>query len=76
MKKADPSPGQTQSDLPLKLAAPARRALARAGIVRLEQLTKLSEADVKRLHGMGPKAIDQLRLALASKGLYYQPDKK
>ena len=39
--------------------------------VRLEQFTKLCEADVKRLHGMGPKAIDQIRGALAAKGLSF-----
>src|SRR5437763_146434 len=45
------------------LAKPAQRALAGAGYVRLEQFTKLSEAEVMRLHGMGPKAIEQIRRA-------------
>ena len=71
MKKANPSPSQTESDLPLKLAVPARRALAGAGIVRLEQLAKLSEAEVKQLHGIGPKALDLLRRALAAKDLSF-----
>ena len=68
MKKRD----QQESDFPIELAKPARRALIAAGYLRLEQLTKVSEADVKRLHGMGPKAIDQLRRALASKGLSFK----
>ena len=62
---------QQESDLPAKLASPARRALLGAGFLRLEQLTSLSEADVLKLHGMGPKAIDQLRRALAARGLSF-----
>ncbi len=57
---------QQKSDLPDKLAQPARRALTAAGIQRLEQLTKLSEAEVKQLHGIGPNALKQLRQALAA----------
>lgn len=61
---------QLDSDLP-KLAAPARRALSAACYHRLEQLTKVSEADVKQLHGIGPNALEQLRRALAAKGLSF-----
>jgi len=50
-----------QSDLPVALAKPAQRALAAAGYRRLEQLTEVSEAQLKQLHGIGPKALDQLR---------------
>ena len=56
------------SDLPAGLSKPALRALTAAGYTRLEQLTKLSEAEVKRLHGMGPRALDLLRRALAADG--------
>ena len=59
------------SDLPIELAQPARRALAGAGIRRLEQLTKLSQAEVRQLHGMGPKALELLRRALRAKGLSF-----
>jgi hypothetical protein len=62
---------QQQNNLPSELAAPARRALAGAGISRLEQLTELSEAEINRLHGIGPNAIDQLRRALAARGLSF-----
>ena len=61
---------QRESNLP-KLASPAQRALAGAGISRLEQLADLSEADLMRLHGVGPNAINQLRHALADKGLLF-----
>lgn len=67
---------QQESDLPTKLASPARRALVGAGYMRLEQFTQLSEADVLRLHGMGPKAMDQLRRALAARGLSFADKKK
>jgi len=53
------------------LSAPARRALADAGYTRIEQFTKLSEAEVGRLHGMGPKGVELIRRALAAKGLSF-----
>ena len=60
----------TGSDFP-KLAAPARRTLAGAGITRLEQLAGCSEAEVAKLHGIGPNALEALRRALAAKGLSF-----
>lgn len=65
-----------QSDLPIKLAAPARRALAGAGIARLAQLARLTEAEVKQLHGIGPNALDQLRRAMRAKGLSFARKEK
>ena len=62
------SSDKLESDLPTELAKPARRALAGAGYVRLEQLTKVSEAELLQLHGMGPKALEQIRRALAARG--------
>lgn len=58
-------------DLPRGLAKPAQRALIQAGYLRLEQLAKLSEEEVLKLHGMGPKALEQLRHALATKRLSF-----
>ncbi len=66
---------QQESDLPIELSAPARRALVGAGFVRLEQLTKLSEAEVKKLHGIGPNALNHLRRALDAKGLSFADGK-
>ena len=66
---------EQESDLPKELAAPARRALAGAGIRRLEHLTEISEAEVKELHGIGPNAIRQLRHALDAKGLSFAGEK-
>ena len=55
-----------------KLSAPARRALASAGYTQLDQLAKVSEADLKKLHGMGPTAIAALRVALDERGLSFR----
>ena len=59
-----------ESDLP-KLASPAQRALAGAGISRLIQLTKVRESELARLHGIGPNAIRTLRQALEAEGLSF-----
>jgi HPt (histidine-containing phosphotransfer) domain-containing protein len=67
---------QRESDLPIELAQPARRALAAAGIQRLEQLARLSEDEVKQLHGIGPNALNQLRRALRARGLSFAHGRK
>jgi hypothetical protein len=67
-------PDPPESDLPKTLASPARRALAAAGVQRLDQLTQFSEAEVKEWHGIGPNALDQLRFALGVKGLAFKND--
>ena len=56
---------------PKGVAKPAQRALANAGITRLEQLASAREADVAALHGMGPKALDILKAAMAARGLSF-----
>jgi len=57
-----------------KIGAPATRALEAAGYSRLEQLTKISEAELGQLHGMGPKALGILRETLKEKGLSFKAD--
>jgi DNA repair protein RadC len=66
---------QQKSDLPVGLARPAQRVLYEAGYLRLEQLTKVSETEIKQLHGIGPNAIKQLRRALDAKGLLFADEK-
>jgi DNA-directed RNA polymerase alpha subunit len=58
--------------LPTGLGAPAERALAQAGYESLEQLTQITEADLLRLHGVGPKAVRRLREELASRALTFR----
>ncbi len=59
---------QQDSDLPPGLGKPALRALIAAGYTRLDQLTTVKEADLLKLHGMGPKAIGLIRSALYARG--------
>jgi hypothetical protein len=66
---------EKESNLP-KLAAPARRALTGAGFTQLEQLAEVSEGTIKALHGIGPNAIQQLRHALAARGLSFADNKR
>lgn len=58
-------------DFPKSIGSPATRALLEAGYTRLEQLTRVREADIKALHGVGPRAINILRETLAEKGLSF-----
>jgi hypothetical protein len=67
---------QQKSNFPPKLSQPAQRALAGAGYSRLEQLTGVTETELLKLHGMGPKAISQLREALAADGLSFAEGKQ
>jgi hypothetical protein len=60
-----------KSDFP-KTSKPAERALVGAGYTKLEQLTKISEKDLLKLHGMGPKASGILKEALAAKELSFK----
>jgi hypothetical protein len=59
---------QTASDLP-KLAAPAMRALSGAGLTSLAKLSRVSEAELMALHGMGPNAMKTIKAAMKAKGL-------
>ena len=68
MTKHDES---NDSDLPRDLSQPALRALHGAGYHQLEQFTSVTEAEIKRLHGVGPKAITSLRRDLSLKGLSF-----
>lgn len=59
------------SDFP-KIGAPATRALEAAGYTTLKQLTKVTEAELAQLHGMGPKALGILRETLKAQGLSFK----
>lgn len=73
---ASAKPIQGENDFPPKIGQPAMRALAGAGYSGLDQLTAVSEAELKKLHGMGPKALRILGEALAAQGLSFAPGKK
>lgn len=50
-------------DLPKAIGKPATRALANAGITTLDQVAELTDAQLRALHGVGPKAVRILREA-------------
>ena len=54
-------------DFPKGIGAPATRALANAGYADLSQLAGVPVADLKQLHGMGPKALRILQEALEAR---------
>ena len=65
---------QPENDFP-KLAAPAQRALANAGILNLQQLSSFRESQIKKLHGIGPNALQELHQALKAKGLSFAKER-
>lgn len=58
------------------LAGPARRALQAAGIGSLADLSKMTEAQLAAVPGMGPNALRQLRGKLEAKGMAFKAPPK
>ncbi|AXV09976.1 hypothetical protein DVS28_b0206 (plasmid) [Euzebya pacifica] len=56
------------ADLP-KVGAPAGRALAAHGIHTLRDVARHTEAELRAMHGVGPKAVGILRESLERHGL-------
>ena len=54
------------------LSSPARRALQNNGIKTIKDLSKLTETEVLKLHGIGKTAIPILKKALKEKGLSFR----
>jgi hypothetical protein len=55
--------------LPGTIGAPATRALTAAGYTELRQLANVPAAELKKLHGVGPRALRLLQEALEAQGL-------
>ena len=55
-----------------ELSAPARRALAHAGIRTIGELATRTEKEVMGLHGMGKTSLPKLQAALAIAGLTFK----
>jgi len=60
---------EPDSDIRAGIGEPALRAFTAAGYTRLNQLARVSEDELLKLHGVGPKAIRLLRVALETRGL-------
>ncbi len=73
--KTDISASHSSAEIPWdQLAAPAQRALAGAGYKNLEDMARVSEGQIKRLHGIGPRAIETLKNALREQGMEFAKD--
>ena len=66
----NPKP-QFDDDFPKGIGNPARQALHAVGWTTLAQVAEHTEAQLKQLHGVGPKALKVLRQALSDKGLSF-----
>jgi predicted flap endonuclease-1-like 5' DNA nuclease len=58
----------SESAFPKGVGKPAVRALASAGVSRLDQVSRLTEDELLALHGMGPKALGIIKAALRRQG--------
>ena len=61
----------SENNLPIGIGKPASRALEAAGIKNLTDFTKVSEEELLKLHGMGPKALRIIAAALEVHGLNF-----
>ncbi|MCM3671038.1 RNA polymerase alpha subunit C-terminal domain-containing protein [Mesobacillus maritimus] len=55
-----------------KLSAPARNALVHEGIDTLQKLSKYSEKEILKIHGIGPASLPIMRTSLAEEGLSFK----
>ncbi|WP_082406984.1 RNA polymerase alpha subunit C-terminal domain-containing protein [Bacillus sp. JCM 19041] len=66
-KKSKPTSGFLS-----KLSSPARNALMHEEITTLEELSRYTEKEILRLHGIGPASLPIFRESLAEKGLSFR----
>lgn len=55
-----------------KLSSPARNALIHEGIDTLQELSKYTEKEILKIHGIGPASLPALRTSLEEEGLSFQ----
>lgn len=55
-----------------ELAAPARRALEREGLITLQLIAACTRQELLSLHGMGPKALETIRRHMEHAGLTFR----
>ncbi|MEV7134947.1 hypothetical protein AB0N24_18915 [Arthrobacter sp. NPDC093128] len=69
MTRKSVQPGHTP--IPHGIGAPARRAMAHAGLETLEQVVYFGKRELSKLHGMGVKTMAQLEDAMDEHGLEF-----
>ena len=60
-----------KAEFPSGIGRPAASAFALAGFKQLEDFTRVTEKEVLKLHGVGPKAVRIIREAMKEKGLTF-----
>ncbi len=55
-----------------KLSSPARNALVHEGIDTLPKLSKYTEKEILKIHGIGPASLPTLRTSLEEAGLSFK----
>ncbi|PIC77637.1 hypothetical protein CSV74_06030 [Sporosarcina sp. P19] len=55
-----------------KLSSPARNALVHGGIDTLQKLSKYTEKEILKIHGIGPASLPIMRSSLEEKGLSFK----
>ena len=60
----------------LGLAAPARRALINAKLIKLNDLKKITRSELLKLHGMGPNALAVISKAMRAKKISFASEQK
>ena len=61
--------GSADTGLPRSIGAPATRALTAAGYTDVRQLAGVPASELRKLHGVGPKALRLLQEELQRQGL-------
>ena len=54
------------------LASPARRALVDAKLYKVSDLRKITEAELRSLHGMGKSAIARIKVIMEAKKISFR----
>jgi len=55
-----------------KLSSPARNALVHEGIDTLQELSKYTEKEILKIHGIGPASLPMMRTSLEEEGLSFK----
>jgi DNA-directed RNA polymerase alpha subunit len=58
-----------------KVGNPALNALENIGITTIHQLTKMTEKETLKIHGVGPKAVSVIKEAMKKDGISFKKDK-
>ncbi|KQL36029.1 RNA polymerase alpha subunit C-terminal domain-containing protein [Psychrobacillus sp. FJAT-21963] len=55
-----------------KLSSPAKNALVHEGINTLQELSKYTEKEILKIHGIGPASLPIMRTSLEGEGLSFK----